>query len=204
MEGEESSRIPQKVTAFIKANIIVSALFFIGIILLSIGLIQFFNRPNEEIEFISGTEVEGASTSEIFVDVSGEVQTPGVYQLPGNARTQDALVAAGGFTADANREYVAKALNLASPLTDGMKIYIPAKGEAAPESSNLGITSGSVSGLISINVASSTELESLPGIGPVTAGKIIDNRPYGGVDELLSKKVVGQATFEKIKDLVGL
>lgn len=183
---------------------LVSALFFFGIILLSIGLMQLFYQPKNQIEFISGEDVEGAAATEIFVDVSGAVQTPGVYQLPGDARTQDALVAAGGFTADADREFVSKSMNLAAPLADGMKIYIPVKGEAWTANSNLGTITGSNSGLISINSASQSELESLPGIGPVTASKIIDNRPYGAVDDLQSRKIVGQAIYQKIKDLVGL
>lgn len=204
MDGEASSSIPQKLLVFVKTNILISALFFLGVILLSIGLMQFVLQPKEDIQFIPGEAVEGASTAEIFVDVSGEVQKPGVYKIDSKARTQDALVAAGGLTADADRSYVSKSMNLAAPLTDGMKIYIPKHDEMSPASSNMRIASGSVSGLISINSGSSSELESLPGIGPVTAGKIIDNRPYGSVDELLSKKVVGQATFDKIKDLAGL
>lgn len=203
VESEDSSSVSQKLLAFIKANLLVSGLFFLGIILLSFGLIQLFSRPSEEIEFIT-EKVEGAQISEIYVDVSGEVQKPGVYKLEGNSRTQDAIIAAGGFTADADRQYVSKGMNLAAPLTDGMKIYIPKKGEAAPVASNKSLTAGSSGGLMSINSASQSELESLPGIGPVTADKIISGRPYGSVDELKSKKVVGSATFEKIKDLVGL
>lgn len=183
---------------------IISAIFVIGIILLGIGMIQLFSRPSQEIEFTS-EDVEGAATSEVYVDVSGEVQNPGVYKLDSSFRTQDALIKAGGFTADADREYVSKGMNLAAPITDGMKIYIPKKGETVPATSNQGnVGNGGYQGLISINSASSTELESLPGIGPVTADKIISARPYGSVDELLSKKVLGKSTFEKIKDLVGL
>lgn len=204
MERESTSRLSDKAVSIIKANLLVSALFFIGLIFLSIGLMQFFNQPKQEIEFVSGETVEGAATSEIYIDVSGEVQKPGVYKLDGNTRTQDALIAAGGLTREADREYISKAMNLASPLKDGMKIYIPARGESAPLTTSAGIATSVHGGLISINSGSQSELESLPGIGPVTAGKIIDNRPYGSVDELLSRKVVGKATFEKIRDLAGL
>lgn len=203
MDGEGSSSVPQKLLAFIQANILVSALFFTGIILLGIGLMQYFSQPKDSIKFTS-EDVQGANTAEVFIDVSGAVQKPGVYKLSGSARTQDALIAAGGFSADADREYVSKSINLAAPLTDGMKLYIPAKGEVVSPGSNLGITLGSNSGLMSINSASSSELESLPGIGPVTAGKIIDNRPYSSIDELLSRKIVGKSTFEKIQNSVGL
>jgi len=61
-----------------------------------------------------------------------------------------------------------------------------------------------ITGLVSINSGTQAELEELPGIGPVTAGKIIDNRPYGSVQELLERKIVGKTTFEKIKDLITL
>lgn len=203
MDGEASPSILQELLTFIKANILVSGLFFAGIILLGIGLMQYFNQPKDAIKFTS-EEVQGANTAELFIDVSGAVQKPGVYKLPGNARTQDALIAAGGFSADADRDYVSKSMNLAAPLTDGMKLYIPAVGEVVSARSNSGIILGSNSGLISINSASSSELESLPGIGPVTAGKIIDNRPYSSIDELLSRKIVGKSTFEKIQNSVGL
>ncbi|MBP9719246.1 MAG: ComEA family DNA-binding protein [Candidatus Levybacteria bacterium] len=151
----------------------------------------------------------------IVVDVSGGVLAPGVYRLSDNARVEDALHAAGGFSSDADLDWTQHSLNLAAKVTDGMKIYIPRIGEemqsvtesnsaAAGGGTTMGVAGVSTNGMVSINSASSSELEALPGIGPVTAGKIIDNRPYGSIDELLSKKAVGKSVYEKIKELVSL
>lgn len=181
-------------------------------IFLGIGLIQYFSGTESQIEFQKGSEVEAASTSantgKIVVDVSGEVVNPGVYKLSSDARVQDAITAAGGLSTSADAAYIAKSVNLASVLKDGIKIYIPRVGEAPVQTTVMGATtegSGDASsGMISVNSASSSELESLPGIGTVTAGKIINGRPYGSIEELLSKKIVGQSVYEKIKDSIGL
>lgn len=212
MEDVRHNLLQEKILGFLKQNILISALFFGGVILLGIGLIQYFansNNNNSGVEFISGQGVEGASISaqqKIFVDISGEVENPGVYQLDGNARVQDALTAAGGLGVDADRKYISKSVNLASPLRDGMKIYVPKTGEAPSQVSGV---SGQVLGeentsLVSINSASQSELEALPGIGPVTVGKIISGRPYSSTEELLTKKAVGKSVYEKIKNSIGL
>lgn len=111
------------------------------------------------------------------------------------------MIAAGGLSARADREWVAKNLNLAMKLTDGAKVYVPAFGEnaGAPGSSE-----ALVSGTININTGSASELDGLPGVGPVTAQKIIDNRPYSSVQDLLSKKAVNQKVFDNIKDKISV
>lgn len=219
MEDVEKISLSEKILGFFRKNILISLLFFGGLIFLGGGLIQYLahsNSNNSGVEFVSG-DVQGASTSaatdKVFVDVSGEVQKPGVYQLESASRVQDALAAAGGLSADADRDYIARSVNLASPLHDGMKLYIPKEGEAASQelgaSNSINRGSGQmpdsgIQGLTSINSASQSELEALPGIGPVTAGKIISLRPYSSVDELLSKKAVGKSVYEKIKDSISL
>lgn len=149
--------------------------------------------------------------SKIVIDVSGGVKHPGVYRIGKNARVEEAVVAAGGFSEDADLDWTQHSLNLAAKVTDGMKIYIPRLGEEMQRDkvnkeseSSMNVAGASTDSLISINTGSSTELESLPGIGPVTATKIMDHRPYGSIDELLSKKAVGNAMFEKIKELISL
>lgn len=139
-------------------------------------------------------------TSQITVDVSGAVLRPGVYDLPADSRIRDALIKAGGVSADADREYVAKVVNLAARLTDGAKVYIPHTGEAVAGATSM---SGAAS-LININTASVAELDSLPGIGKVTAEKIIDNRPYGSASELAEKKVLSTSVYEKVKEKVSV
>lgn len=141
---------------------------------------------------------------EIVVDVAGAVMKPGVYKLKVDSRVQDALIAAGGMSEDADREKVAKSINLASKMVDGAKIYVPWQGEKIPDSQENVVLSAANEGLININDASQSELEELPGIGEVTAGKIINGRPYSDINQLLEKKVVGQSVFEKIKDKIEI
>lgn len=141
----------------------------------------------------------------ISVDVSGAVNRPGVYQLKFGARVEDAIKFSGGFANIANKEYISKYLNMAQKLSDGSKIYVPFEGESSSAVSVTqgGVVSGaSTQNKININSSTQAELESLPGIGPVTASKIISGRPYQNTEELSSKKIVSKAVYEKIKDSV--
>ncbi|MDO8269377.1 MAG: helix-hairpin-helix domain-containing protein, partial [Candidatus Levybacteria bacterium] len=183
--------------------------------------VQYFasNQDRAEVKFIAGSdsnkaELKGTSDSlkKVAVDVAGQVQKPGVYMLPEGSRLQDALIAAGGVTQEADREYMAKRLNLAQKVIDGGKIYIPVAGEAntvqAPNSGSNSPADTTVLGLdvstnlIDINSADEEALDTLPKVGPVTAKKIIDNRPYGAKEELVSRKVMTQKTFDGLKDMI--
>ncbi|MBI4092008.1 MAG: ComEA family DNA-binding protein [Candidatus Levybacteria bacterium] len=200
MQDSEKS-LQDRLIEFGKKNFLILGLFSVGLILIGIGLIQIFGSRETQIKFEKGEDVAGVESSKIKVDVEGEVIKPGVYELSGDARVQDALIAAGGLTSDANR----KSINLAAKIADGQKIYVPAVGEvisASNSNTNQGTTLNL--GSVSINSATEAQLDTLPGIGPVTAGKIINGRPYGQVEELLERKIVGKATFEKISDLITL
>jgi competence protein ComEA len=145
--------------------------------------------------------VKGISDSKntIYVDIEGAVSKPGVYELPQNSRLVDALRACNGLLGSADKYTVAKSFNLAKTVTDEEKVYIPFLEEReifVPENISQTTTS--------INFASATQLELIPNIGPKTAQKVIENRPYSNVEELLLKKVVGEKTFEKIKDYLVL
>lgn len=171
-------------------------------IFIALGI--FFAWPKNETSNIQVIEeTPAAATGEVVTDVSGAVLKPGVYKLPGGSRVSDAISAAGGFSANADSQFVSKALNLAQKITDGAKIYVPQKGETV-QGTSMESSSNSISGKININGASQAQLESLPGIGPVTAGKIIGARPYSAIEDLTSKKVVGQKTFEKIKGAISV
>ncbi|MBI4079131.1 MAG: ComEA family DNA-binding protein [Candidatus Levybacteria bacterium] len=185
----------------------------IGLMFFVYGLIAFLGtaQKDEEITFEAGEEnrVATGSAVKIIVDVSGSVVSPGVYTLSENARMQDALIAAGGLANDANREWVAKNINLAVKLSDGAKVYVPSINDqqnvsVAAQGSQESVLGTQYDSLININTASATTLDTLPGVGPATSQKIIDNRPYASVDELVSKKAVNKATFEKIKDKVTI
>lgn len=170
-----------------------------------IGLLVGNNSASDEIVFEANSEKKDSDEARtIFVDVEGAVMRPGLYKLPQNSRIQDSLAAAGGLAVSADRKYVARNLNLATKLMDGAKIYIPNLSEAVSELPVLnGSSQNPIAGnLININTSSQTQLEALPGIGPVTAQKIIAGRPYGLVDELLNKKIVGSKVFHQIKDKI--
>ena len=137
----------------------------------------------------------------ISVDVSGAVQKPGVYKLTDGSRIEQAIQASGGFSQEANQEYISKYLNMAQKLSDGSKVYVPSAGEQAGGSGVAGTVAGvSASTKVNVNTAPQADLEALPGIGPVTASKIISDRPYQAAEDLLNKKVINKAVFEKIKD----
>lgn len=195
----------ERLKLFAKDNLLIVALLSLGLIFLSIGLIQLFTQEKVDIKFERGQDVEGESVSavKIFVDVSGEVLKPGVYSLPKDSRFQDALIAAGGLSGNADRQYIAQYMNLAQKVTDGAKIYVPHVSQGLKTAlTNNG--TNSASGFISINSATAAELDRLSGVGPATAQKIIDARPYGTLDELVLKKAVSGSVFGKIKDKISL
>ena len=140
----------------------------------------------------------------ISVDVSGAVNKPGVYLLKDGLRIEEAITAAGGFADTANKEYISKYLNLAQKLSDGSKVYVPTEGEQISGSQGGAGAMTNNQGKVNINTSSQSEIEGLPGIGPVTAGKIIAERPYQQIEDLLNKKVLSKAVFEKIKDQLVL
>jgi competence protein ComEA len=129
---------------------------------------------------------------------------PGVYKLSQDARMQDAFISCGGLSSSADRNWVAKNINLAVKLTDGAKIYIPKLGEQTSSSSSYSSGVALTSSLININSASEQELDSLSGVGPATATKIINSRPYGSINDLLDKKIVGSKVFQTIKDKISV
>jgi competence protein ComEA len=145
----------------------------------------------------AGRSVDGA----LVVDVGGAVTAPGVYRLATGSRIADAIEAAGGFAPTVDAAAVARDLNLAAPLTDGQKVFVPSRGSATPAGSQAQQSGG----LVDLNKASESELDALPGIGPVTAKKIIASRaerPFSDPQELVDRKLVGQKTWEKLRDLV--
>lgn len=179
-----------------------------GFVFLVIGLIQLYS-PKEQSILESITVQANLSPSLPFkqntiqVDVEGAVVNPGVYSIAATSRMKDALIAAGGLSEEADRNYVAKQINLAIKAGDGAKLYIPKTGEIAKiEESTQGVNI--TTGLININTATADQLDNLPGIGQVTAQKIISARPFSSIEELLTKKVISNSVFQKIKDAVTI
>ena len=139
----------------------------------------------------------------IIVDVTGWVRQPGVYEFAESDRVIDAVDRAGGARAGADLSL----LNLAAPLTDGTQVVVAKEGAASSVGAPGTVGSGTPgTGLININTASETELETLSGIGEVLAAAIVDyrtdNGPFASIDDLESVSGIGPATLEEIRDLV--
>ncbi|MEN9753007.1 MAG: hypothetical protein RL670_698 [Actinomycetota bacterium] len=136
----------------------------------------------------------------LFIHVVGAVVHPGIYQLDFNNRVFDAIEAAGGFSDSADEGSV----NLARVLADGEQIVVTKQGEAAAVGAS--IASGSGSALINLNRATVAELDTLPGIGPAIAARIIDWRTANGgfrkKEDLMQVKGIGKKLFANIKDSV--
>jgi competence protein ComEA len=178
-------------------------LALIGVALIGAGLsISKFLSSSQEPTFVPA-EKETAASEKIMVDIEGAVKKPGLHELALGTRIDDAIKAAGGLTKRADKNWLAKNLNLAAKLADGQKIYIPKIGESS-SSRTSGQVASEITGKINVNTASESELDTLPGIGPVRAGKIIANRPYAKIEEVFSKGAVGEKTFEKIKDQINV
>lgn len=150
----------------------------------------------------------------IEVHVIGAVVRPGVYSFSEGSRVQDAVTAAGGLLTEADPN----AINLAAKLEDGQQVNIPYQNGAGPSTNSsapfdviptpdYSSSNGSeATGQININTASLEELESLPGIGPTIAQRIIDyrdqNGPFMQIEDIMNVPGIGPATFDQIKDLI--
>lgn len=157
----------------------------------------------------NNTEKNEFGSREMAVDISGAVNKPGVYYFPEGSRLYEAIKRAGGLSEKADKHFIYKDINHASILTDQQKIYIPSFDEIESEQDSVQMTDGGStnspdSAGISINNADESELDSLPGIGPISARKIIDNRPYTTIRELTDKKIITSSVFDKVKELIAL
>jgi len=171
-------------------------------------------RP-EPITIVAPTPSPAPTVSEapLRVHVTGAVVRPGVYCLSPDSRLVDAVEAAGGMAPDADEERI----NLADRLVDGQQVYVPRRGVTIPPSptpgspsagasSRAGGVSVAAAGVVNINTASAAELETLPGIGPSLAQRIIEHReahgPFADPAGIMDVRGIGEATFSKIADRI--
>jgi competence protein ComEA len=147
----------------------------------------------------SGVVQPSPSPQMLVVQVSGAVTHPGVYSLPAGSRVADAIDAAGGYSADVDPRLAEKQLNLAARLVDAQVVMVPRRGDG------MTVAESSAAGLVNLNTASAAELDTLPGVGPATASRIIaarEEKAFGSVEDLVSRKVVTAATLAKFRDQV--
>ncbi|HAI22456.1 TPA: hypothetical protein DCP77_01085 [Candidatus Collierbacteria bacterium] len=156
-----------------------------------------------QVEYLAGGNLERSEpNSKVFVDIEGAVMKQGVYELLDGSRIKDVLIMAGGFTDKADRDFCEKNINMAELVKDGQKIYIPYVQDTNTQQ---GYPEASMtSKKISINSASIAELDTLWGIGSTRAESIVKNRPYGSIDELITKGVLTKSLVDRNRDLLSV
>ena len=207
----ESLTKKQKFIFFIILFIMISVIiYYTYISLYSNNSLSIFEEntliSNEFVEnnsnYISNNEI--IETNVIVVYICGAVKESRVITLKENSRICDAIDAAGGLTEEADLTNI----NLAYILEDGEKIYVPKKGEEIQNNSSPSYTSNIKSNKININKATQTELETIPGVGPSTALKIINYREGNGkflkIEDIKNVSGIGDAKFESMKDFISI
>ncbi len=170
-------------------------------------------------EVVVVEEEEEIDPCPVRVDIAGAVKNPGVYCLEKDSAVIDVIRKAGGLIPSVAYKYLGMKVNLATLLTDNSKIYIPFEEDSICELLQFKLPKdvtnitepkppeeqeNTQNECISINSATLEELDSLDGVGPSTAQKIIDGRPYEVLEDLLNVSGIGEATFEKFKDQICL
>ncbi|MBD3280936.1 competence protein ComEA [Candidatus Dojkabacteria bacterium] len=157
----------------------------------------------EEIQEIKGLNQVGLEEEKFVVDIAGQVVNPGVIEVAPGSSLLQVVEMVGGFTEKADMYYIQKEMNLAKLVEDREKVYIPSMDERQGMSSaGSSLGKGSQSGVVNLNTATVEELDGLSGIGPSTAQKIVDARPFGSIEEIMDVSGIGESTFEKIKDKI--
>ncbi|MCP9485467.1 MAG: ComEA family DNA-binding protein [Gaiellaceae bacterium MAG52_C11] len=158
------------------------------------------SSTEEPVEALVATRSPAAVTR-LVVHVTGAVSQPGLYRLKEGTRVADAVARAGGATTSADTA----AVNLAAPLADGMQVLIPSR--VAGVAGAVAGTAAGAAGRVSLNAATLDDLDELPGVGPVTAQKIVDYRAANGgfrsVDDLDAIPGIGPVRIDQLRELVG-
>jgi competence protein ComEA len=171
-------------------------------LLIAVVVGVFFGRPPTAPEPSVPMPVVGvpvySETGRVTVHVSGAVVSPGLVEISDAGRIADAIAAAGGVTGSADLTGV----NLADRVSDGLQVVVPSIGVATDDVARAGPSDGKVR----LNSAGRADLEGLPGVGPVLAGKIIEHRdefgPFSSVEDLLEVSGIGERKLASLRDLV--
>jgi competence protein ComEA len=193
---------------------------FISFYFFSLVVSQDQNLVNvpEEVGAVNGAKAEVVPSCDLYVDVNGAVNYPGVYCLPSGARLIDAINKAKGFNKLYAQRYVEQKLNLSLPLEESQKIYVPYFNDLSCQSKNFSYeisSSGHSSGgqtpannggssCVSINDGTLEQLKTLKGVGDSIGQKIIDARPYKSINDLDNVSGIGDKMFADIKSVVCL
>jgi competence protein ComEA len=163
-----------------------------------IGILRGASTPTETVS-VEENGTDAVTPAELYVHVSGAVAAPGLYRLTDGSRVVDAIAAAGGFAEKADETGV----NLARLVSDGEQLVVPVEGEQPPVSGGAGSKGD---GKVNLNTATTTELDTLPRIGPAMAERIIQWRDANGrftsVEDLLAVPGIGEKMLESLRDLV--
>jgi competence protein ComEA len=186
-----------------RRSVLVAGFVLLAVLALGGRLLLHPDRPAvpEPIRVAASSPASSAPTKQLFIHVVGAVRRPGLYRLEEGSRVADALARAGGITRKAQLELV----NLAAPLADGQQVVVPRRGSAAlPAPSGGG---PAATGPVHLGTATLEQLDALPGVGPITAQKILDYRQqhgsFGSVDELDAIAGIGPARLEQLRGLVA-
>ena len=197
----------EKLLTLVREQPVSVVMGMVGLVLMVLGLRQMEGVGRSEAVRVVMIEDGPGAGETVVVDVAGGVERPGVFRLDAGARVADALMAAGGLAAQADRGWVARFVNQAEVVKDGMKIFIPLEGvEAQGGDAGAGSLGAEVAGARSVNVnsASMEELDSLWGIGEARARAIVDNRPYQSLEELVSKAGIPANVLEKNENKLSI
>ncbi|WP_372508448.1 helix-hairpin-helix domain-containing protein [Salinibacterium sedimenticola] len=175
-----------------------------AIVLVLVGLavavlVTALGPRGEELTIEPDAAASAAPTATIYVHVHGAVAAPGLFELPQGSRVVDAIAAAGGFTAEADRA----AVNLARFVEDGEQLGVPVAGAAGEATGTPGVAAD---GRVNLNTADAAALETLPRVGPAMSARIIEWREANGrftaIEDLLAVTGIGEKTLEGLRELV--
>lgn len=206
---------------FLRRYLIEIALIAISIIIAITSFSMYFSADNnisadEELEVKA--PIVANNMGKIFVDISGSVEKPDVYEVKAGTRLKDILRKAGGLSNTAEKGFFDRNYNLAQIVNDQEKIHVPSYLEVQmglfvepsqtvtairAQVQSVNSDNQIASKQIDVNVATAEELDTLPGVGVSTANKIIQNRPYQSINELIDKKIVKKNVYDAIQPLIA-